>query len=144
MKEYNTAPIVYAGGENRTKLTKKLHARSDTYHGATTYLQPASDNLSAYILPMSPMPISPTAKFSIPPGTVRVDCAIAPFLVRCCCSDDNSHSPTQQGNIYSSSQGRRATARNLLSEMRAGTGSKREERKIVEWSEEKEQALGGA
>lgn len=32
------------------------------------YLQPAADSLSAYILPMSPMPIKPTTKSCIPSG----------------------------------------------------------------------------
>lgn len=48
-----------------------------------THLQPASDSFSAYIRPMSPMPISPTVKFSIPAGTWLVCAeAIAPLL--CC------------------------------------------------------------
>ena len=33
-----------------------------------TYLQPAADSLCAYIFPMSPMPMRPTTKFSMPAG----------------------------------------------------------------------------
>lgn len=46
-----------------------------------THLQPASDSLSAYILPMSPMPINPTVKFSIPAGTLDGAEAIAALLL---------------------------------------------------------------
>lgn len=55
---------------------KSIHAQD-----AKTHLQPASDSLSAYILPMSPMPINPTVKFSIPTGTLDCVEAIAALLL---------------------------------------------------------------
>lgn len=39
---------------------------------ATSYLQPASLSLRAYIFPMSPMPMMPTMNFSMPRGTLEL------------------------------------------------------------------------
>ena len=56
--------------------TKRL-AGARNGQADATYLQPAAESLSAYILPMSPMPIRPTTKFSIPDGMVASLEAIA-------------------------------------------------------------------
>lgn len=47
------------------------------------YLQPAADRRLAYILPMSPMPMMPTMKLSMSPGTSgALDESVAASMLR--------------------------------------------------------------
>ncbi len=58
--------------------------------GYPIYLQPAALSLRAYILPMSPMPIRPTTKFSIPFG-----CGDG-FVMVCCCQISRKIEPEER------------------------------------------------
>lgn len=62
-----------------------MHANGLNRHAKVprcTHLQPAADSFSVYILPMSPIPIMPTVKPSIPGGTLRAtEAAILDALI---------------------------------------------------------------
>ena len=65
-----------ADKEGESLLTRNCGCRKLFYELVSRgkrvdYLHPAALNLRAYILPMSPMPMSPTTKSSIPGGTAE-------------------------------------------------------------------------
>lgn len=63
-------------GESLTSSTVGCHASAlgpnERWRRTGDYLQPAAASRRAYILPMSPMPMMPTVKPSMPSGTWAV------------------------------------------------------------------------